>query len=339
MLEYYQKFGFGEKTGIELSNEYTGKVSFTYNSEIASASFGQGITTTPIQNIKALTAIANKGVLLKPYIISKIVDPVTKEIIYQGQKEELGKVVSEETVNKIIDLMDQTVNSEDTAVTGHKYHTDLVRVIGKTGTAQYTLSNGKYSSGTYNNIRSFAGIFPKDDPKYIIYLSIKKFASPSSKMGEVIKEVIESVATYKNLSDKEVTEDSNKIYLVPNFISTKTSDAEKTLNSANITYISIGDGDTIINQYPTKDTKILNSNKVFLLTNSDNYIMPDMLNWSSNEAITFANLINISYNINGYGKVIKTSINTNEIINKDITLDIYLGGNTNETRIEKKEEN
>ena len=235
--------------------------------------------------------------------------------------------------------MDQTVNSEDTEVTGHKYHTDNVRLIGKTGTAQYTLSSGRYSSGTYNNIRSFAGIFPKDNPKYIIYLSIKKFTSPSNKMGEVVKEVVESVATYKNLSEQESNEDISKIYEVPNFISQNTTEAEKVLKDANINYILIGSGDKIINQYPSKNTKVINTSKIFLLTNNNNYIMPDMTNWSSNEAITFANLIHLSYNINGYGKVNKTSIMAGEEINPELTLEISLGGSTNEkSRIEKNEE-
>lgn len=71
LLDYYEKFGFGSKTGIELSNELSGKLDFFYKSELASASYGQGITTTPIQNIQALTSISNKGIVLKPYIVKK----------------------------------------------------------------------------------------------------------------------------------------------------------------------------------------------------------------------------------------------------------------------------
>lgn len=326
LLEYYQKFGFGEKTGIELSNEYTGKVSFTYNSEIASASFGQGITTTPVQNIQALTSITNKGIVLKPYIIKKIVNPTTGETVYEGKKQELGRAVSEKTVEKIVDLMDQTVNSEDTAVTGHKYKTDQVRLIGKTGTAQYTLSNGRYSSGTYNNIRSFAGVFPKDDPRYIIYVSIKKFTSPSNKMGEVIKEIVESVAKYKNLSDKESNEDVSKICEVSNYLSQITEDTKNNLEAKGLIPIIIGSGNKVINQYPTKNTSVLRNSKVFILTNSDTYEMPDINGWSSSEVITFANLTHLSYNIDGYGKVTSSSIKPGEIITEESILNVTLGG-------------
>ncbi len=338
LLDYYRKFGFGEKTGIELSNEYTGKVSFTYNSEIASASFGQGITTTPVQNIQALTSITNKGIVLKPYIIDKIVDPDTGTIIYEGKREEIGRAVSEETVNKIIDLMDQTVNSEDTAVTGHKYQTEQVRLIGKTGTAQYTLSNGKYSSGTYNNIRSFAGVFPKDNPKYIIYLSIKKFSSPSNKMGEVVKEVVESVAKYKNLSDKESTEDLSKIIKLDNYLNKSVDNVKLSLEKQGLSVIVIGDGNKVIKQYPLKSESVLIGSKVFLVTNGDNIVMPNMINWTSSEAITFANLVHLSYNIDGYGRVNKTSILADEVIDYSKTLDITLGGMVNEEEREEVKE-
>ena len=111
-----------------------------------------------------------------------------------------------------------TVNGDDDEATGKKYQTDAVRVIGKTGTAQYTNSNGKYASGTYNNIRSFAGIFPKEDPKYIIYVSVKKFQAPSNKMGEIVKQVIESIAKYKNITSIESNIDNNKIIKIDNYL-------------------------------------------------------------------------------------------------------------------------
>ena len=79
------------KTGIELPGEYSGKLSLVADSELASASYGQGLTTTPIQNLKAMTALTNNGTVLKPYIISKIVDPNTNEVVYEGKREELKK--------------------------------------------------------------------------------------------------------------------------------------------------------------------------------------------------------------------------------------------------------
>ena len=99
--EAYTKFGFGSKTGITLPDEANGSIKFNYATEIATAAFGQGITTTPIQNIQALTSIANDGMMLKPYIVDKIVDPNTNKVMYQGGREEIRslKLHDEESFN------------------------------------------------------------------------------------------------------------------------------------------------------------------------------------------------------------------------------------------------
>lgn len=324
LMEYYKKFGFGTKTGIELSNEYNGKISFNYESEIASASYGQGITTTPIQNIKALTALSNEGILLKPYIISKILDN-NGNIVYEGKRTEEERVVSENTVKKIVDLMDLTVNSNDSLVTGKKYHTDKLTLVGKTGTANYT-ENGKYVSGTYSNIRSFAGMFPKDNPRYIIYVSVKKFQGPANNLGTIIKKMVESVVTYKNLSDKESSVDNSKVVSLANYINLSKDKVIQKLESFGLCPIVIGNGEFIIKQYPNKDNLVLVGSKVFLMTNGNEFVMPNVVGWTRSEIISFAKLLNIEYEINGYGNVVKTNINEGELIDLNGRLIIDLEG-------------
>ena len=324
LMEYYKKFGFGTKTGVELSNEYNGKISFNYESEIASASYGQGITTTPIQNIKALTALSNEGILLKPYIISKILDN-NGNIVYEGKRTEEERVVSENTVKKIVDLMDLTVNSNDSLVTGKKYHTDKLTLVGKTGTANYT-ENGKYVSGTYSNIRSFAGMFPKDNPRYIIYVSVKKFQGPANNLGTIIKKMVESVVTYKNLSDKESSVDNSKVVSLANYINLSKDKVIQKLESFGLCPIVIGNGEFIIKQYPNKDNLVLVGSKVFLMTNGNEFVMPNVVGWTRSEIISFAKLLNIEYEINGYGNVVKTNINEGELIDLNGRLIIDLEG-------------
>lgn len=323
LLDYYKKFGFGKKTGIELSNEYDGKIKFNYESELASASYGQGITTTPIQNIQALTSLSNGGTILKPYIISKIVDN-EGNVVYEGKRTELTKVVSSNTVKKMMDLMDETVNSKDTAVTGYRYHTDKLTLIGKTGTANYT-QNGKYVSGQYSTIRSFAGLFPKDDPKYIIYVSVKKFQGASSSLGNIIKKMVESVVTYKNLSDKDSNVDESKVINIASYINQGKNETVKLLEKYGLCPIVIGDGEYIINQYPSTNSSVLYGSKVFLVTNGNNITMPNVIGWTHNEINTFAKLIKINYNIDGYGKVINTNIPEGSIIDLNNDLMVELG--------------
>jgi penicillin-binding protein 2B len=325
LMDYYTNFGFGSKTGIELPNEYTGKLDFIYASELANAAFGQGITTTPVQNIQALTSLTNKGIILKPYIVSKIVDSSNDKIVYEGKRTEVKRVVSENTVNQMINLMDLTVNGDDPEATGKKYQTDSVRLIGKTGTAQYTLANGKYSSGN-NNIRSFSGIFPKDNPEYIIYFSVKRFLGESSQMGDIVKNVVNSIAKYRNLDSRVSDEDTTKIVKMNNYVSSSKNEASEKVNALGLVSIVLGDGNNIIKQYPLKNSTVLVGNKVFLLTNGTNYLMPDITGWTRSEVVSFANMINLNYTMDGYGKVTAYSIKAGDPIDLTSTLAITLGG-------------
>ena len=96
LYDFYSDLGFGKKTGITLPGEVKGDINFTYKSELATASFGQGITTTPIQNLQALTILTNDGVEIQPYIIEKIVNSDTGKVSYQHERTELGQKISKE---------------------------------------------------------------------------------------------------------------------------------------------------------------------------------------------------------------------------------------------------
>lgn len=338
LTKYYTNLGFGEKTGIELANEYKGDINFEYDTEVASASYGQGITVTPIQMIQALTTLTNDGTVMKPYIIEKIVDPNKKEVVYQGGKKELKKVYSTSTVNKIKELMDLTVNGTDSAATGKVYHTDSVRLIGKTGTANYTNGNGGYVVGSYNVIKSFAGVFPKDDPEYIIYLAVKDFHGTSKNMGTIVKKMVESVAKYKNLDTRVSDKDATKLVHIDNYVNKTVTSATTTISSLGITPYIIGDGTRVIKQYPNKDILTHQSAKVFLLTNSKNVTMPDINGWSESEVINFCNLIGLKYNFNNYGYVKSFNIEVGSQIDiENQTLEVELE-NINPNTYSKKED-
>ena len=108
LRQYFKKLGFGKKTGIELPNENKGKLDFKYETEIYNAGFGQGILTTPIQNAKAMTPLTNDGILLEPYLVQKIVDSETGEVVLENKRTEIERVASTGTVQKMISLMEKT---------------------------------------------------------------------------------------------------------------------------------------------------------------------------------------------------------------------------------------
>ena len=201
LREYYKKLGFGRKTGITLPNEEAGKLDFKYETEIYNAGFGQGITTTPIQNVKAMTALTNDGILLEPYVVKKIVDPDTKEVILKNKRTEIERVASTETVQKMIQLMDDCVNGYGN--TGSGFRIPSGELIGKTGTAQIAAENGGgYLTGKEDIISSFAGIYPKSDPKLIIYASVKRPSGGSQKpLSNAIKEIVNNASKYYGNDD------------------------------------------------------------------------------------------------------------------------------------------
>ena len=320
LLDYYTDLGFGQKTGIELLGEMKGKVNFMYASELASASYGQGITVTPIQMIQALTTITNGGTLLKPYVVNKITDQNGK-IIEEGKTEEIKKIYSENTINKIIDLMDKTVNGDDNLATGKAYQTDQVRLIGKTGTAQYISETGGYTSGT-KNIRSFAGMFPKDDPQYIIYVAIKDLEGTSSAIGGMTKSIVESIAKYKNLSDRESNKDESKYVVLDNYLNKNKNDVISLLESKGLKPIVVGDGDVVVNQYPIKNKNIIIGSKVYLKTNSDNKNMIDITGWNKTEVINLMNFMEVDYEINGVGKVVSFNIPVGNAISEKVIINM-----------------
>ena len=320
LLDYYTELGFGQKTEIELHGELGGKVNFMYASELASASFGQGITVTPIQMMQALTTLTNKGVLLKPYVVNKITDQ-NGNTIFEGKREEITKVYSESTIEKIKSLMDLTVNGEDNAATGKAYQTDAVRLIGKTGTAQYTTETGEYTSGS-NNIRSFAGIFPKDNPEYIIYVAIKDLDGTSSTIGNMTKSIVESIAKYKNLSERESSKDETKYVTLSNYLNKYISDIKSILTDLNLKPIIIGNGDIVVEQYPKKNKNIIIGSNIYLKTNGDKLTMVDITGWTKSEVITLMNFMDVEYEIIGTGKVVSTNILPNAEITEKIIINL-----------------
>lgn len=321
LLDYFAKMGFGEKTGITLANEQAGKVSFTYQTEVYNAAFGQGILTTPIQHIQALTSLSNDGIMLQPYIIDKVTDS-KGNIIYQGKKNELKTVASHETVEHIKDLMYDTVHSKWVPATGDMYYIKGYDVIGKTGTSQLVNpTTGKYYTNDYNSIRSVVGMWPKNDPQVIFYISVKKSVSGSGPLSTAAKSIIQNVSKYLNIF-KTNEKESLKNYEVKNYINNNTDTIEKSLNDNKVKYIKLGNGNKIINQYPEKGY-ILNGNEnIILLTNDISYKLPNLTKYSKKEVRAICNLLSLNCKYEGYGYAIKQSISANTIIKKDQLLNV-----------------
>ena len=319
LKDFYNLLGFGEKTGISLPNESEGIINFKYNTEVAAASYGQGITVTAVQMLQALSVLSNDGTMIKPYLVSKIVDSSTGEIVLENERTELSKVCSEETVESIIDLMRGVVDGRSKMSTGTDYSVKNYDLVGKTGTAEIA-SSGGYLAGTY--VRSFAGIFPGNDPQVIIYAASSKMSN-SKYLKTAVRDLVKNVGTYLNIYG-DVREEDTDIFTTESYINKDTKLVSENLEKSMMETIIIGDGDKIINQYPSANTKLNVGNKIFLLTNSDKYIMPDIKDWSRSDVSIFANFIGLKTSFEGYGYVKEYSIKKDTEINIKDTLKVVL---------------
>lgn len=317
LMDYYKKLGFGQKTNIDLPNEYTGKVKFKYDVEVVNSGFGQGITTTPIQQIKALTAISNNGVILNPYIVSKTVNSSTKEVTYKAAVKEGEKVASTETINKIKDLMYRVVNSDSSETTGSKYKMDGYDLIGKTGTAQIANPRtGKYYDGKYDYITSFSGMYPKDDPKVILYVAFQRSYN-SNVLPQTVQTIVRDTAKYLGIFEeapeinKEVT-----TYKLGSYKNKTTESVKQSLDALGASYVIFGDGNKVISQYPNKNSKVSTKDKVFIFTNGT-ITMPDLTNYSVKEADVVLSKLGIKHTINASGYIGYQSVSAGTVINSD----------------------
>lgn len=326
LRECLNKYGFGTKTEIELPRELAGSVKFTYPIEVAAASYGQGITTTAIQQLQGLTLISNNGKMLTPHIISKIVDPNTGETVYERNIKESEQIVSKSTVEKMKNLMYNTVHNRNPGTTGTLFDIKGFEVIGKTGTAQiYDSVNGGYLKGANNYIYSFAGMYPKEEPEIIIYAAAKKPAFKESiVVGRVVTSVMKSIAKYYNMFSEGDTVSKSEKYSMESVVNRATIDVKNDLTAKGMKVVTIGNGERIIKASIKEGTTIIHGDFIFLVTNDNNWKLENLKGWSRIDAMNYLNLLGLKVTSTGYGYVDTQSIKAGSIITPgtEITLSL-----------------
>lgn len=324
LRQYYKKLGFGKKTGIELPNENKGKLDFKYETEIYNAGFGQGILTTPIQNAKAMTALTNDGILLEPYLVEKIIDAETGEVSLERGRTEIERVASTATVQKMISLMDDTVNGYGN--TGSGFRIESGELIGKTGTAQIASENGGgYLNGTEDIISSFSGIYPKSDPQVIIYASVKRPSGGSQKpLSNAVKEIVQNISKYYGNSDSQTPTIAIADYKVPSFVNKKLDSAKTSLDASGMHYVVIGNGNKVVRQTPSKDEVITTNDTIYLITNDPSLKIPNVIGLSSKVAKDLLNTMGVTVQLDGVGYVTEQSLPEGTDITNGMVIELKL---------------
>ena len=256
LYKYINNLGFGKKTGIDLNGESNG-ILFNLDKvgpvELATTSFGQGISVSAIQQITAVSAAINGGTLYKPYVVKRIVDPNSKEIILENKPQKIRNVISEKS-SETVRMALETVVAYGT---GRNAYIEGYRVGGKTGTAQ-KVKNGVYLTGNY--IVSFIGFLPADKPKAIVYVAIDNpkgitqyggtVSAPIAKniMIDIINEL--NIKPSEYVLDKTYNWYDTKYIQVPNVINMSLDEAKKELKKFTINYSGNGEIIKLISPNP-----------------------------------------------------------------------------------------
>ena len=269
LYKYVKDFGFSKKTNVDLVGETTG-IFYPYDNYTtlnnATVSFGQGISVSMIQMIRAFCAVINGGVLYTPKITKAILMPYSNELIY-----EVPTIIEKDGIitQKTSELMRYALESVVAKGSGRKAYIEGYRIGAKTGTSQIA-ENGVYLQGQY--ILSMISAFPMNDPKIAIYVAMEKPHSliqyGGTIIGPIINNIISDVGIYLNIDKQdselefEYTWMDVKNYEVDNYIGKDI----KEIKSKHFSFEIVGDGSKVISQLPKYKEKIKEGSKVVLFT-------------------------------------------------------------------------
>ena len=278
--DYLENFGFTEMTGIDLPGEQAPAIKdggtiwprSSFNiTQLATASFGQRFQTTPIQLITAVAATVNGGYLYTPYVVQSVTDG-DGNVIQETQPQVVRQVISEETSAQVARILENVVDGCITGagMTGKNAYAAGYRIGGKTGSSQTLVDD--------ETIVSFVGFAPADDPQVIIlfaldspkvmapgsdycttgtYISGGAMAAPA--VGEVLPDILDYLGVERVYQSAEMTDTT-----VPQLVGGTLPNAETALKKKNLTYRTVGEGDSITGQIPSSGATIPSGSEVII---------------------------------------------------------------------------
>ena len=297
--EYFEAFGFTDETKVDLPAEATPVKDVTYHSlenmgisQVSSSSFGQTFQVSAIQMITGVSAIANGGNLMQPYIVKSMLDE-DGNTVYEAEPTVKRSVVSESTSETVLSMMEKVVSEG----TGKNAYVPGYRVAGKTGTSEKLTVDGEY-------IASFVGCAPADDPKIAVLIVIDEpqgyahgggaIAAPVA--GRVIEETLKYLNIDPVYSAKELAQLNG---ITPDVNSMTIDKAKATLQNKGFKARVVGDGKTVLSQYPLKGQNIPLDGVVILYTEKETSnstsTVPDLRGLSISSANERA--VNAGFNI------------------------------------------
>ncbi len=277
LYNYIEAFGLTEKTGVDLPGEGAGLMyakedltdAVSSTSNVISTSFGQTFRITPMQLVRAVSAIVNGGYVLKPYVVSEIVD-ADGNTVQKNSTTVLRQAISEETSAKMCEMMESVVTdgtAGNAKLTGY-------RIGGKTGTGEKMDTRDEEGNivKVDDKIVSFVGVAPINDPKYVVLVALD---TPSPESGyyisggvmgaPTVRDVFEDILPYLGVEPDYTGVDVSSINVsMPNVTGKTEQEAKQVLEAKSLTYRVVGEGNTITDQVPSAGMELPGNSEVIL---------------------------------------------------------------------------
>lgn len=332
LYKYYNAYGLFSKTGIGLPEEISSnfhkeeKVGVT---ELATMAFGQRIKITPLQLISSISAIANDGILMKPRIVKQIVNTDTNAVT-NIDPEQIRQVISTETANKLLDMMESVV----TDGTGSTGSVKGYSVGGKTGTSEPPVEDKDFGY-----VASFAAVSPAQNPEVVILVALYdpqvRNYHGGTVSGPVVSKILSEVLPYLGISSDKIDVgkmSSNRMITVPNVENKTVAEAQKALTNAGFRSMFTLNGNKneilVTDQVPTAGTTLPNNSLVMLYTAENNVrtstTVPNLNGMTAAQAANSLKAKNLNVKVEGSGKVVSQEPAANTSVEQGTVVKITL---------------
>ena len=277
--DYFDAFGFTERTGVDLPNETSFMQYYTKSRlgevELASSAFGQAMAVTPLQVCTAISAAVNGGYLVTPHVVDKITDQngnVVEEIGANVRRQVISKSASE-TIRQI---MEYEVGDGSTSGGGSNAYVAGYRIGGKSGTSEQ-LNMERRADGDYKKVASFAAVLPANDPEILVYVMLDDPNNARTDYSSILAapvagNIISEVAPYLGIAT-DGEDRSGTIVTVPNLVGTEWSNAQVSLNIQGLKHQlqesqSSQSAAPVTYQYPHAGAKVPYGTTIYLYTDT-----------------------------------------------------------------------
>ena len=277
--DYFDAFGFTERTGVDLPNETGMMKYYTKNQlgevQLASSAFGQAMAVTPLQVCTAISAAVNGGYLVTPHVVDKITDQ-NGNVVEEVGANVRRQVISESASETIRQIMEYEVGDGSTSGGGSNAYVAGYRIGGKSGTSEQ-LNMERRADGDYKKVASFAAVLPANDPEILVYVMLDdpnnaRTDYSSILAAPVVGNIISEIAPYLGIATDGIDR-SQTIVKVPNLVSKEWSNAQVALNNKGLKHQLVESESSqtaavVTYQYPHAGAEVASGTTIYLYTDT-----------------------------------------------------------------------